>query len=197
MITEIETPSAPTSDTATRILDCAQQLVQSRGYNAFSFRDLATVVGIKSASIHYYFPTKGDLAEALVVRYREGFNAQLARIERGGSGPRAQLDEYFELIYQSFASNNLICLCGMMATDAASLPPDAQREVRGFFSDNENWLARLLQRGAAEFHFAGAAPVVAASMFAGVQGAMISAYTFGETARLRRALDWLAATLDA
>ena len=195
MLTELEAPAA-VSDTATRILDSAQQLVQERGYNAFSFRDLAATVGIKSASIHYYFPTKGDLAQALVVRYRVGFGAQLARIERDGSSPRAQLDEYFELIYQSFAANNLICLCGMLATDAASLPPGAQREVRGFFSDNEIWLARLLQRGAAEFHFAGEAPAVAASMFAGIQGAMISAYTFGETARLRRALDWLATTLD-
>lgn len=192
MLTEIEAPPA----TATRILDSAQELVQARGYNAFSFRDLADVVGIKSASIHYYFPTKGDLAEALVVRYRRGFNAQLNSIEANDGNARAQLNEYFDLIYQSFASNNLICLCGMLATDMASLPPIAQREVRGFFSDNEEWLARLLRRGDAEFHFKGAACAVAASMFAGIQGAMISAHTFDETERLRRTLDWLETTLS-
>lgn len=191
MQTELETPSA----IVTRIIDSAQELVQSHGYNAFSFRDLADIVGIKSASIHYYFPTKGDLAEALVVRYRRGFSAHLSRIENNGGGARAQLDEYFDLIYRSFASNNLICLCGMLATDAASLPPAAQREVRGFFEDNENWLGRLLERGAGEFRFDGEAKSVAASMFAAIQGAMISAYTFGETQRLREALDWLGTTL--
>ena len=192
MATKIEAPSA----IVTRIIDSAQELVQARGYNAFSFRDLATIVGIKSASIHYYFPTKGDLAEALVVRYRKSFNAQLSRIENSEGSARAHLDQYFELIYRSFASNNLICLCGMLATDAASLPPAAQNEVRGFFEDNENWLARLLERGAHEFRFEGETQIVAASMFSGIQGAMISAYTFGDASRLQRALDWLRTTVE-
>ncbi len=192
MSTETEAPSA----IVTRIIDSAQELVQARGYNAFSFRDLAEIVGIRSASIHYYFPTKGDLAQALVVRYRRSFGAHLSRIESNGGTARAQLDAYFDLIYRSFASNNLICLCGMLATDAASLPPAARDEVRGFFEDNESWLGRLLERGNDEFRFGGEAQTVAASMFAGIQGAMISAYTFGETARLRNALDWLATTLD-
>ncbi len=192
----INTTEAPT-EIVTRIIDSAQELVQSRGYNAFSFRDLAARVGIKSASVHYYFPTKGDLAQALVVRYRAQFGAHLRRIEDGNGTAPAQLSEYFELIYGSFASNNLICLCGMLATDAASLPPAARAEVRGFFSDNEAWLGQLLQRGADEFRFEGEAKPLAASMFAAIQGAMLSAYTFGEPERLREALDWLATTLDS
>ena len=188
----------PQSAIVNQIIDCAQQLVQSRGYNAFSFRELAAQVGIKSASVHYYFPTKGDLAQALVVRYRKNFGAHLSRIEHETLGASAQLDAYFDLIYRSFASNNLICLCGMLATDAASLPPEAQREVRGFFEDNEDWLGRLLERGRIQgaFDFEGETETRAASMFAAIQGAMVSAYTFGETERLQRALDWLGATLN-
>jgi TetR/AcrR family transcriptional repressor of nem operon len=45
--------------------------VQARGYNALSFREIAKDVGIKSASIHYYFPTKGDLGVALAKRYTD------------------------------------------------------------------------------------------------------------------------------
>ena len=187
----------PKSTIVDQIIDCAQELVQARGYNAFSFRDLAQRVGIKSASVHYYFPTKGDLAEALVVRYRAQFGAQLRRISESGGDETARLRAYSELIYRSFASNNLICLCGMLATDAASLPPQAQREVRGFFEDNESWLGQLLESGreAGAFAFEGDANARAASMFAAIQGAMISAYTFGDAARLQGALDWLRATI--
>ena len=189
--------AAPRTAIFDRIIDCAQELVQARGYNAFSFRDLAHIVGIKSASVHYYFPTKGDLAEALVVRYRAQFSGALARIDASGGGARARLDDYCALIYRSFASNNLICLCGMLATDAASLPPAAQREVRGFFLDNETWLAHLLESGRAsgDFRIEGGVPTRAASMFAAIQGAMISAYTFGDASRLQNALDWLRASV--
>ncbi|EQD50561.1 transcriptional regulator, TetR family, partial [mine drainage metagenome] len=43
-----------------KIIDVAQQLVQSRGFNAFSYRDLADRISIRTASIHYYFPKKDD-----------------------------------------------------------------------------------------------------------------------------------------
>lgn len=189
--------AAPKTAIFNQIIDCAQELVQARGYNAFSFRDLAEKVGIKSASVHYYFPTKGDLAEALVVRYRAQFNGALTRIGASGGDAKARLNDYCDLIYRSFASNNLICLCGMLATDAASLPPQAKREVRGFFSDNEIWLAALLESGRANgaFRFEGATAPRAASMFAAIQGAMISAYTFGDANRLQNALDWLRSTI--
>ena len=52
------------TDTKQTILEAARRVVQSRGYNALSFRELAKEVGIKSASIHYHFPTKGDLGAA-------------------------------------------------------------------------------------------------------------------------------------
>ena len=185
----------PPSAIVTQIIDCAQQLVQARGYNAFSFRDLADQVGIRSASVHYYFPTKGDLAEALVTRYRVRFGAHLAGIEAMEGGPRARLAAYFDLIYASYTTNNLICLCGMLATDAASLPDAARAQVRGFFEDNERFLGALLESGRGQWEFAGETNEIAASMFAAVQGAMIGAYTFGEPARLRRALDWLGQTL--
>ena len=59
-------PTAPSRGTANRILDVAERLVQLRGYNAFSYADVAKAVGIRKASLHYHFATKGDLGLALV-----------------------------------------------------------------------------------------------------------------------------------
>jgi AcrR family transcriptional regulator len=73
------------NDKAAAILDSARVLMMDRGYNGFSFRDIAAEVGIKSASIHYHFATKADLAEATARAYREAFNAALD----GGVNARA------------------------------------------------------------------------------------------------------------
>ena len=62
-----------TGDTKDRIMTAARLTVQDRGYGGLSFRELAKDVGIKSASIHHYFPTKGELGSALAARYTSDF----------------------------------------------------------------------------------------------------------------------------
>ena len=81
--------TATTTATATTILDAAQQLAQTRGYNAFSYRDLAERVGIRTASIHYHLPTKGDLGVALVARYGAFVADALAALDRRDAGTLA------------------------------------------------------------------------------------------------------------
>ena len=51
------------------IEDAAERHARRGGYHGFSFRNLAAEVGIKSASVHYHFSTKGDLVAALAERY--------------------------------------------------------------------------------------------------------------------------------
>jgi len=43
--------------------------MRAGGFHACSFREIATDVGIKSASVHHHFPAKADLGAALVARY--------------------------------------------------------------------------------------------------------------------------------
>lgn len=61
-------------NTKERILKYSEQLMLSKGYNGFSFMDIAKIVGIKKASMHYHFPTKEDLAVAIVLKYRRLFS---------------------------------------------------------------------------------------------------------------------------
>ena len=57
--------------TAEQILDVAQEMVRRQGYSAFSYADIAGRVGIRKASIHDHFPSKADLVQRLVQRYRD------------------------------------------------------------------------------------------------------------------------------
>ena len=65
------------NERASQIIDSAIRMIRAGGYHSFSFRQIAAELGIKSASIHYHFPTKEDLGVALTKRYTENFVASL------------------------------------------------------------------------------------------------------------------------
>src|SRR5437764_10540700 len=83
--------------TAERALDVAERLVQTRGFNNFSYADIATELGITKPSLHYHFPGKAELGQALITRYSERFSEALAQIDRDLPDARAKLEAYSTL----------------------------------------------------------------------------------------------------
>ena len=137
------------SDTATRILDVAEELVQTRGLNAMSYADVSSRVGITNASLHYHFPAKADLAKALVDRYSERFFAALDEIERSKPDVADRLRAYVD-IYGAVLASGRMCLCGMLASDFETLPGAVQESVSEFFERSYSWLEHVIDQGIAE-----------------------------------------------
>ena len=133
-----------TRDTREAILQAGRLAVQAHGYNALSFRELAKEVGIKSASVHYHFPTKGDLAEALASRYADEAEAFLADLSASGRGHDAVMTAYADAFRVALANDNRMCLCGIMTAEYDDLPPQARGEVDRFARVNTEWLTALL-----------------------------------------------------
>jgi TetR/AcrR family transcriptional repressor of nem operon len=111
----------PPSATADRILDVAERLVQTQGYNGFSYADIAAALRITKASLHYHFPTKAKLGLRLVLRYQETFATALQAIRRSVPDAADQLRAYVQ-IYADVLRKNRLCLCGMLAAEQATLP---------------------------------------------------------------------------
>ncbi len=185
--------------TATRILDTAQQLAQTRGFNAFSYADIAERVGVRTATLHYYFPSKRDLGRELLARYHDSFRQLFARLDREGTTPCEQLGRYVEAIRQMLLDGGRMCLGGMLAADIATLSPDLQSEVRAFCTTNEAWLARVLAAGRATgtLRFAGTPEEEALVLFAGLEGAMLIARPYDDPARFATVARLLLAALGA
>jgi TetR/AcrR family transcriptional repressor of nem operon len=163
--------------TADTILDVAQRLIQARGYNGFSFKEVAETLGIRSASIHYHFPTKTDLGVRLVSRYRLHFSAELEEIELATTDPERRIGRFCQLFRRTFEVDSQFCLCGMLSAEAGTLPDEVGAEVEGFFRDTETWLAGVLSeaRKSGQFAFRGAAVAQARLLLAMLEGAMIVA----------------------
>jgi TetR/AcrR family transcriptional regulator, transcriptional repressor for nem operon len=177
-----------TKPTAERVLDIAQDLIQTRGYNDFSFRDIAEVVGIKSASIHYHFASKTDLGIALVTRYRTAFAEELRGIDDCRATAPKRLKAFIALFRRTLADDRL-CLCGMLGAERDSLPAEVNAEVRAFFALCEGWLTEVLKEGrcAGEVEFRGPPQAMADHLLALLEGAMVMARSLEDLERFDRA----------
>ncbi len=187
---------AATSPTSSRILDVAERLVQTRGFNAFSYADVAGALHVTKASLHYHFPTKAKLGERLIERYRTSFLAALDQIDGNCRDAGAKLTAYVG-IYSAVLDGHRMCLCGMLASDYATLPKAMKEGVRRFFDANEAWLVEVLLGGreSGELAFAGPPVETARVLVAALEGAMLLARSHGDPSRLRSAAHRLLADL--
>jgi TetR/AcrR family transcriptional regulator, transcriptional repressor for nem operon len=191
-------PTSPPTAAATAILDVAEQLAQTRGYNGFSYADIAAQLGVTKASLHYHFPSKADLGCALIERYRIVFGTALEAIDQSAREPGKKLRLYVGL-YDSVLRNDRMCLCGMLAAEHATLPALMQDGLRSFFEANELWLRRVLKDGARMGHFVfkESANDRARVLLGALEGAMLVARSYGDPARFKAAAECLLADLSA
>lgn len=179
-------------DTAARILDIAERLVQVHGFNAFSYADISAELRIRKASLHHHFPTKAKLGRALIARYQERFVEALAAIHGGRADERTQLKQYAQL-YGKVLRKQRMCLCGVLAADFETLPKAMREGVLSFFSANEEWLTRVLEEGRAArtLRFDGPASSIAAFLVSSLEGAMLLARSYGKTSRFESVVNKL------
>jgi TetR/AcrR family transcriptional regulator, transcriptional repressor for nem operon len=190
--------SPPPVQTSQRILDVAERLVQTQGFNGFSYADIAAELHVTKASLHYHFATKAELGTELIARYHETFQRALDAIDAEEDDARRKLRRYADL-YASVLRKDRMCLCGMLASDFATLPPPMKEAVKRFFDANERWVARVLDEGrkARALRLAGAAPELARTLVAALEGAMLVSRSYGDVSRFEAAAERLVAQLVA
>lgn len=72
---------------AKSIMNAAERRMRIGGFNGFSFREIASDVGIKSSSVHYHFPTKEKLAAAVIQRYAQWVSDMIDDASRSENDP--------------------------------------------------------------------------------------------------------------
>ncbi len=179
-------------DRRKQLLDVAQDIIQRRGYNAFSYQDLCDIVHIRKPSIHHHFPKKEDIELALIRRYTEKFSEILHNIPAQHSSPRAQLEAYCYLFDYTLSSSNYekLCLGGIMGAELLTLPKTIHRAIAEFCRVNEEWLSEIIQAGAAKALFKPETDPdnMARLIFSSLEGAMLAARVEGRTEYVRQVM---------
>jgi TetR/AcrR family transcriptional regulator, transcriptional repressor for nem operon len=185
------------ADTRTRILDVAERLAQVRGFNGFSYADIAAELRITKAGLHYHFAGKAELGEALIERYAARFSEALEEIDCSEADPPAKLDAYAR-IYADVLRDERMCLCGMLAAEYETLPEPMRKAIVRFFDDNEAWLAKVIEQGRKEGSLRGngSATDEARTVVSGLEGALLVARPFGDVKRFEGAATRLLKSLQ-
>jgi len=168
-----------------RILDAAQHLMQARGYHGVSYAAVAAAVGLRKASVFHHFAAKEGLARAVVARYRTTTREDLTTIAQATDDPRDQLVRYIGLYHTRLVQGEHMCLCGLLAAEATTLPETVRAEVRAYFIEHEAWLGDVLAAGrtAGLLRDDGPLPDAAQRLLAGVEGALLVAQAHDDDAR--------------
>ena len=175
------------ADTADRILDVAERLVQVEDSTPLAMPTSLKKYTSPRPSLHYHFPGKSELGEALIARYAIRFMAALGEID----GVRCRC--------ASEARRLRRALCrGADATRgvhvrhvggrARTLSAGIQNAVVNFFEENETWLAGVLQEGRDQgsLGFAGSPLEEARSIVSGLEGAMLVARSLATSSVSKR-----------
>ncbi len=160
-----------------RLLDAAERRARAAGYGGFSFRELGSDVGVKSASVHYHFPTKADLAFALMERYRLAAMASLGDVT--GLTAKTALVRLIDL-FRSSAQGRQMCLCGALGVAAESLPPQVAASSSRFAEDLTEWLAATQEWDQL--------PMPPHSVVALLEGALLLSVAAGDPDRFEQAI---------
>jgi AcrR family transcriptional regulator len=130
----------------------ADQLIRSKGYNAFSYSDIANRLNLKNAAIHYHFPSKAELGQAVIIESREKFTRESQ--EWAGKSEPEQIRLFLEM-YRNNRKNGGICFMGALGTSFDTLPEEMQIELRRAHKEIIDWLIQMLEKGKKEkiLHF--------------------------------------------
>lgn len=189
--------SGASSTVRDRLLEHTLDLIRKRGFNGFSYRDLAERVGVKTSSIHYYFPTKEDLALEAVNAYSERVARYLDGIDP--ALPPLQQAERYLASWRRECGGQQVCLAGMLSTEALCLPPAVHQALQEFHRIHESWLTALLKR-AREQNGGDAQPTIGSAalaqvLFAALQNSLVSVRLFNQQERLEPAANLLLAAV--
>jgi TetR/AcrR family transcriptional repressor of nem operon len=114
----------------TVIMDAAQRRMQTGGFGGFSFREIAEDVGIKSSSVHYHFPTKEDLAAAVVRRWADRTAENIDKAFEKDPDP---VRVWTKTLRGTAVKDPHMCPCTVLGASSHDLPKRVAAEVKRFF----------------------------------------------------------------
>jgi TetR/AcrR family transcriptional repressor of nem operon len=169
------------ADTSERILDTAHTLIADRGYAAFSYADIADQISVSKATIHHHFPSKEDLAIAVLRKHRFRLMENLAALDGAVAEPLERLRIYMRHWETCIRrKTEPMCIAALLGAEIPSLPVNVAKETGLHFIALHGWLQKTMELGMKNktIHVTRTASTEAEVVMATVHGAMVSARAY-------------------
>jgi TetR/AcrR family transcriptional regulator, transcriptional repressor for nem operon len=134
------------SVTRENILELGESLIRTKGYNAFSYLDISSELGIKNAAIHYYFPSKENLGTSIVKTNIQRFEEMVENMHSRGFDEFRQLETFIKIYIKSHREKKL-CVMGSLGPDYNTLSETTRAELKKMTEMVLSWLTEILSAG--------------------------------------------------
>lgn len=178
------------TDTRTKILDVAEDLIQRVGVNAMSYKHISDAVGIRKASIHHHFPKKDNLVEELLMRCQTSYCSEYRTIVEGKGSSPYKLRK-LAAVFEEGLSNNKLCLVGSISTDRNTLQDTSCRILEMSIKETVAIFSKVFSQGKAEnsLQFKGDETDAAYAFFSFMIGSQIVARSQGGVKQFQKAVE--------
>jgi AcrR family transcriptional regulator len=134
------------SITREKIMELGENLIRSKGYNAFSYQDISSELGIRNAAVHYYFPSKENLGTSIVKNNIQRFEEMVENMHSRDFDEWHQLETFIKIYIKSHREQRL-CIIGSLGPDFNTLSETTKAELKRMTEIVLKWLADLLTIG--------------------------------------------------
>ncbi len=178
--------------TRDHIVEAADRLFYQQGFEHTSFSDIADAVQISRGNFYYYFKSKDDILEAVIVQRLLDRQSLLERWDLDGDHPIDRIRSFINILIKNRADiKRYGCPIGTLSAELAKLNHTAEAGANELYTVFQTWLSRqfaLLGR-------AGDADALALHLLARSQGVAALASAFHDDAFIAREVrqmeDWL------
>lgn len=162
-----------TNSTRDKILDLGKNYMQAIGYHSFNYKMISTQLNIKNASIHHYFPSKEDLALAVIEKDKEDFTAIMKSLE--SQSPTGKAEALLNIYTHYFNNGQKLCVVSTFETSFNDVSEPIRKASSAYAVFMIKWLTDVFKEGlhSKEFLFKGSAEEMAAIWMAGLPGSVL------------------------
>lgn len=130
---------------AREILDAAAKVFARRGYHGAATQDIADVLGIRQASLYYYFDSKEAALEAVCATGVEDYALRAQRILRGA---QTSSEKVAQLVFHHLAPMaERLDYTVVFLRERRFLPAPARKRIRAIEQRYERVIQRIIEQG--------------------------------------------------
>lgn len=130
-----------------RIIEAANRLIYTKGFNQTSFADVAEVVGITKGNLHYHFRSKEELLEA-IINYRMGTISELLeQWDQQFPDAKDRLKRFAQMMLNE--QHDIVrygCPMGSLNVELGKCQLSLQARTREMFDLFQDWLEKALKQ---------------------------------------------------